>query len=192
MHRTTARASHAGFNNEPLVLSAEPPRWFACRTRPRAEKRVEHLLAERGIEVYLPRIARERQWADRRRVVQFPLFPDYVFGRFATEQIHRVLTTPGVAMVVYHSGRPAPIRDAEIENLRLLARGLDALRQEPVPHPFRERDWVRVTDGPFLGLKGVVTQFRGRRHVVAGVRTLGQGIVLFIESGLLESITPDD
>jgi len=57
-------------------------RWYACRTRARAEKRAARLLSGNGVESYLPPIERQRQWADRKKRVAFPLFPGYVFARF--------------------------------------------------------------------------------------------------------------
>jgi transcription antitermination factor NusG len=73
----------------------EAPHWYACYTRARHEKRVDEQLAERGLETYLPLLARERQWSDRRKVVEFPLFPGYVFCRFTLDELHEVLTVPG-------------------------------------------------------------------------------------------------
>jgi transcription antitermination factor NusG len=163
-------------------------RWYACQTRSRAEKRVERLLMDRGIEAYLPRVHRERRWADRTRIVEFPLFPGYVFGRFRLDQLHPVLATVGLTTVVRLAGRPAPIADDEIENLRRLAAGVAATSQRPQPQPFSEGDWVRVIGGPFGDLEGVVVQLRGKRHVLAGLRAIGQGIVVFIEAGRLQKI----
>lgn len=147
---------------------------------------------DRGVEAYLPRVQQVRQWADRRTIVEFPLFPGYVFGRFRLDQLHPVLATTGLTTVVHLGGRPAPIRDTEIENLRRLTAGLVATQQQAEPEPFREGVWVRVVDGPFQGLEGVVTEMRGGRHVVAGLRAIRQGVLVFIETGRLEPIdTPD-
>lgn len=165
-----------------------PPRWYACRTRARAEKRVERLFADRGIEAYLPRISHERQWADRRTTVQFPLFPGYVFGRFEVRMLHTVLSTTGVTTVVRLGDRPTPIRDTEIENVRRLEAGLAATNQPALPQPFREGEWVCVMSGPFHGLAGIVVELRGRRHVQAGFRMLGQGVLVLIGSGRLRRI----
>lgn len=163
-------------------------RWYACYTRARAEKRVERQLLERDVEAWLPVAERERIWADRRKVVRFPLFPGYVFGRFALNGLHGVLSVPGVATIVRLNGRPAPIRDEEIDNIRRMVDGLAVTRQEPELRRFCEGDWVRVADGPFAGLEGVVLELRGRRHVLAGLRALGQGLSICIEGARLTRI----
>jgi len=167
---------------------AEPGQWYVCYTRSRAEKRVERLLLERRIEAYLPTIELKRKWADRTRLVTFPLFPGYVFGRFTLHHLYRVLAIPGVSSVVRLGGRLAPIPDAEIENIRRLAAGLCGRDRQPELRPFQEGDTVRVSDGPFRGVEGVVIQVRGRAHVLVGLRAIGQCISLCIDEHLLEPI----
>ena len=71
----------------------EETRWYACRTRARAEKKVDELLGRAGFETHLPLVVRERQWADRRKLVAFPLFPGYTFARFDLTRYLDVLTT---------------------------------------------------------------------------------------------------
>lgn len=120
--------------------------------------------------------------------MEFPLFPGYVFGRFRLDQLHPVLATTGLTTVVHLAGRPAPIRDTEIENLRRLTAGLVATKQQAEPQAFREGIWVRVVDGPFRDLEGVVTELRDDRHVLAGLRTVGQGILVFVDTSRLVAI----
>ena len=114
------RAAEAGG----VGASPDQPRWYACYTRARHEKQVDRLLRERGFESFLPLIPRVSQWKDRKRLVEWPLFPSYVFGRFGLADVHTVLATPGVASLVRTSGRPAAIADEELANVRLLLRGL--------------------------------------------------------------------
>ncbi len=172
----------------PAELYAEA-RWYACYTRARHEKQVEKLLQQRGIDSYLPTLRRERQWKDRRKQVEFPLFPSYVFGRFTLGQIHDVLTTPGVSTIVRTRGYPTPIREHELENVRLFAQALERTGLEPAPRPLpREGDRVRVTDGPFRGVEGLVLETRGRKRVLVGLQAIGQGLEVDIGADVLELI----
>ena len=164
------------------------PHWYACYTRARAEKRVEQLLLEQNLDAYLPTMTRERVWADRKKLVVFPLFPSYVFGRFSHAELHSVLSIPGVATVVRYAGRLAPIADAEIENIRLLATGLACTDQHPEPQPLREGQWVRVVDGPFKGMEGVLIEEPRRTCVLAGLRTIGQGLTIRIDHAMIQAI----
>ena len=164
--------------------------WYACYTRGRHEKRVDALLGERGIDSYLALVPRERQWHDRKKVVEFPLFPSYVFVRSQRQALSVVLSTPGIVSVVRFNGRPVPVPDEEIENVRrfteALARaGLDG----PEPAPFvEEGQRVRVLSGSFEGVEGVVVERRGGDRVLlqVGVRTIRQGIKVELEARSLE------
>ena len=168
------------------------PRWYACYTKARHEKRVDALLRERGIETFLPLVPRVSQWKDRKKMVDWPLFPSYVFGRFALTDTHRVLSVPGVATLVKANGRPVWIVESELENVRLFARALATGDVEPEPRPFfAEGEWVEVMDGPFKGVRGVVEQQRGRRRVLIGLKAIGQGLEIDIDTSALRPLSED-
>jgi transcription antitermination factor NusG len=177
-------------------LQGEPaasPKWYACFTRARAEKRVAELLSERGVETFLPLVSRMSQWKDRRKAVDWPMFPSYVFGRFDLRDAHIVLATPGVVALVKAAGRPIPIDEAELENVRRFVAVLrsGALEVQPKPAPyFTEGEWVEVVDGPLAGLRGVVVESRGRRRILIGLHAIGQGMDVHIDPRVLRSI-PD-
>jgi transcription antitermination factor NusG len=173
----------------PASVSADAAekRWYACWTRSRHEKRVSRMLEERGVETFLPLVPRQQQWRDRRRIVDFPLFPSYVFSRFSLDESARILSIPGVAGLVRSNGQPAAIPEDELDNVRRFAALLrnGGLAAEPCAY-FAQGVEVEVLAGPFAGLRGVVTEHRGRRRVVVGLRAIGQGMVLDIETRLLK------
>lgn len=170
------------------AAAREATRWYACWTRSRHEKRVHRMLEERGVEAFLPLVARERQWRDRRRVIELPLFPSYVFGRFDLRDAALVLGVPGVAGLVRMAGRPVAIAEAELENVRRFAEMLRNADVEPEPcQYFAKGEEVEVVAGPFRGLRGVVTELRGRSRVVVGLRAIGQGMALTIDARSLVS-----
>lgn len=163
--------------------------WYACYTRARHEKQVESLLQQRGFESYLPLIPRLRQWKDRKKLVEFPLFPSYVFGRFSLRDMHGVLSTPGISTIVRVNGQPTPIPEEEIANVRRFASAVHETGTQPEPAPFlAEGQWVRVVEGPFEGVEGQVVERRGRRRVLVGVEAIGQGLEIDIEARLLKPI----
>jgi transcription antitermination factor NusG len=167
------------------------PRWYACYTKARHEKRVDAQLRERGIETFLPLVMRVRQWKDRRKEVEFPLFPSYVFGRFALTEAHRVLSVPGVSTLVKANGRPVWIAENELENVRLFARALAAGKVEPEPELrpfFAVGELVEVLDGPFAGVHGVVQQQRGRRRILIGLKAIGQALEVDVSKCTLRSL----
>lgn len=144
----------------------DTPRWYACRTRARAEKRAARLLAGNGVESYLPVIDQLRQWSDRKRRVAFPLFPGYVFARFDLRKTYEVLNTPGIVTIVRANGYPTPLRDKELESVRILVTGVNAGHGMPRPVEKLEiGQEVIVTEGPFSGMRGMQVEDRGRTRV---------------------------
>jgi transcription antitermination factor NusG len=165
------------------------PRWYACYTRSRHEKAVDERLRGLGLEVFLPTVARVRQWHDREKIVEWPLFPSYVFARFGMDALSRVLGTPGIATVVRFNGQPIPIPDHEIDNVRRLAAGLERAETEPEPTPMVEMGRaVRIVSGPLEGVRGIVSEYRGagRVLVTVGLRSIGQGMKVEVDAGLVE------
>jgi transcription antitermination factor NusG len=167
----------------------ENAQWFACYTRARHEKRVEALLRERGFDSYLPTFPRVRQWKDRKKLIDWPLFPGYVFGQFPVGELYRVVSIPGVATIVRTNGRPVPVRFEDLENVRRFAQALADVDVAPELVPFvGVGQWVRVREGPFEGVCGVVLEQRNRRRVRVGVEAIGQGLEVDIDTRLLEPV----
>lgn len=165
------------------------PHWYACYTRARHEKQVEQLLRQRGYESYLPLVPQLRQWKDRKKLVEFPLFPSYVFGRFTLKELHGILTTPGISTIVRTNGYPTPIPDRDILNVQRFAQAIAQTGIETEQRPFLvEGQWVRVLEGPFEGVEGVVIEQRGRKRVLVGVEAIGQGLEIDIDTRLLKPI----
>ncbi len=172
----------------PAELYSEP-HWYACYTRARHEKQVEAQLRQRGMESYLPLVQQMRQWSDRKKAVQFPLFPSYVFGRFRLADLHNVLTTPGVSTIVRANGYPTPIPPGDLDNVKHFVAALADSGLEPDPRPFlAEGQWVRVMEGPFEGVEGIVVEARGRKRVLVGLAAIGQGLEIDIDTRLLKAI----
>jgi len=144
-------------------------------------------LAERGFQTFLPLIPRLQQWKDRQKLVEFPLFPSYVFARFTLLDVHTILRLPGVSTIVRLGGQPAAIPEREIENVRRFATVVAELGLEPEPVPYLgEGDRVRVAAGPLRGVEGVVVERRGRHRVLVGLRVIGRGLEVDIDRRYLK------
>ena len=175
-------------DSTPWELYSEP-RWYACRTRARAEKKVDALLEGSGVQSYLPLVEQEREWADRRKRVAFPLFPGYVFARFTLGEIHDVLKVRGVVTVVRNNGHPTPVREEEINCVRKLAEGVNETGVLPLAADFLEPGQrVVVTGGPFEGMTGVLLEERGRTRVVIRVSAIRQALSVQLDRGCLRPL----
>ena len=164
-------------------------RWYACRTRARAEKQVDRRLARSGVECYLPLMEQERQRADRKKRVAFPLFPGYIFARFNLSDIHEILRTAGVVTIVRTNGYPTPLREEELDSVRVLAEGANQTGIVPSPTDYLEpgREVV-VIDGPFRGMQGVLLEMRGVARVAVRLSAIRQAMSLELNRAAVRSI----
>jgi transcription antitermination factor NusG len=93
-------------------------KWLAVYSRPRWEKKVNQLLTEKGFESYCPLNKVRRKWSDRVKVVEEPLFKSYVFVKVKEEDRTAVRMTSGVINFVYWDGKPAVIKEREINAIK--------------------------------------------------------------------------
>jgi signal transduction histidine kinase len=100
---------------QPVTL---PKQWFAIYTKPRWEKKIDAVLIRKGVNSWGPIQKTERFWSDRKKIIDEPLFRSYVFVQIDATERATVLSTPGVLNFVYYVGKPAIIRDEEIEIIK--------------------------------------------------------------------------
>jgi len=169
-------------------MNPAQPEWYACRTRPRAEKQAGRLLKLRGVQSYVPLLERERQWSDRKKRVGFPLFAGYVFAQFSLASLHEVLSTPGIVTVVRQGGSPARVRSEELESVRVLVQCVNAGNAPPEPAEFLETGQeVIVSHGPFSGIRGVLVEDRGRTRVVIRLTALRRALSVELPREILRA-----
>src|SRR4051794_3136598 len=127
--------------------------WYAIWTRSHFEPTVAADLAAKGIECYLPAVREVHQWKDRKKAVDVPLFPGYVFVRFLdTDQARlQVLRSRGAVRILGHDNAVEPIPNEQIDAVRLL---LESQRPFSVHPLLREGAIVRVKAGPLKGVEG--------------------------------------
>ncbi|MFZ3217906.1 MAG: UpxY family transcription antiterminator [Candidatus Acidiferrales bacterium] len=161
------------------------PAWFAVQTRPRHEKKVSAELQEKGISAFLPLVPTVRQWSDRRRVVEMPLFSQYVFVRIAQSLNTRVsvLRTNGVTNFVGTRGIGLPIPNEQIERVQaVVAQGV------PVSaHPYLSvGKRIRIKGGSLDGLQGILTAVHGDQTLVVSVELIHRSIAIRIAGFTVE------
>jgi transcription antitermination factor NusG len=182
------RRSRTRIDDE-VAVSADGPRWYACRTRARSEKKVDRLLTAAGITSYVPLIERVRAWSDRSKRVAFPLFPGYVFARSTLDFLPEIVRTPNLIEIVRVNGAPTPIRETEIESIRSLVHGSQAIGEEPAAHEYLVRgQQVRVIQGPFKDMVGILTEVRGKTKIVVRLTAIRQAVSVEMASGFVSPV----
>lgn len=154
-------------------------RWHALRTRSRHETVVRQELQDTQIETFLPTVTRWSRWRDRKKQVEWPLFPGYCFARFGPSARLTVLRRRGVANIVSFGGDPAPIPDAEIDQLRQLVE--TDLRYDPCPL-VKEGTLVEVVHGPLRGVVGNLVRKGAHARLVLSVELIGQGVTVKVDA----------
>lgn len=165
-----------------LTVSAVEPgsqAWFAVWTRSRHEARVRDQLVEKGVDTFLPTVARWSRWKDRKRRIEWPLFPGYCFARFDPAESLPILKCSGVVSLVSCQGRPAPIPDHEIESVRTLVR--TDLRYDPCPL-IQEGQTVEVVSGPLRGVIGLLVRKGSHARLILSVGLIGQGVSVEVDA----------
>lgn len=131
--------------------------WYVFYTRSRQEKKVKELLIRSGYEVFLPTQKVMRQWSDRKKKVEVPLFHSYIFVREQPHRIPEILQTPGIAWNIRHNGKPAILRQEEFDLInRFITTGYFMETSGEV-ESFEVGDRARVVDGPLAGVTGMLT-----------------------------------
>lgn len=159
-------------------------RWLAVYTKPRWEKKVDQLLKEKGTESYCPLNKVRRQWSDRIKVVEEPLFKSYVFVKIDDEDRSAVRMTPGVINFVYWEGKPAVIKEKEIATIRRFLDEYENVEVQPMQLKVEQR--VKIITGPFMDQEGKVLDVRHKTVKVA-IDSLGYLLVAYIERSKLTS-----
>lgn len=150
------------------------PRWFAIRVSPRWELHSSSELSLRGLDTFLPLCRFKRQWSDRIKVIEQPLFPGYLFVRFCLGDRIRVLQAPGVKQIVGIGNTPSPISDSEIDNLKALASSGSSLAPWPYLHAGQR---IRINHGPLAGIEGFVARAdQGEPRIVVSVDLLQRSV----------------
>ena len=129
--------------------------WMAIYTKPRSEKKTAARLEKNGIHVYCPTYTTLRQWSDRKKKVELPVFSSYIFVKVTEGERYSVLQDPAVLNFVFWLGKPAIIRDEEIDRLRKFLEGIP-LEDEVEVVDWKPGDKIRIHRGPFEGWEGNV------------------------------------
>jgi transcription antitermination factor NusG len=161
------------------MSSTHDPSWYAIWTRSRHEQVVREQIERRQIDTFLPTITRWSRWKDRKKKVDWPLFPGYCFARFTPEDSLAVLRCTGVVNIVSFDGRPAPIPEHEIEGIRRLVES--DLQYDPCPL-IHEGTLVEVKHGALTGVIGRLVRKGTRARLVLAVDLIGQGVSVEVDA----------
>jgi transcription antitermination factor NusG len=168
-------------------MSENTKNWFALYTRPRCEKKADTLLVQKNIESWCPLQKVERQWSDRKKIIEEPLFKSYLFVHINEEERARVLQTDGVLNFVHHSGKPAVIREEEIDLIKSYLQDKDASITTQSWETLEENIKVKIKHGIFMDNTGTVVR-SGKKKVYVRLESLGQVMIVEFPSAFVKPL----
>ena len=160
--------------------------WYVVYVRSHHEKKVHLLFIDKGIESSLPLIKTTRQWSDRKKKVEIPLFRGYVFVRIdINKDMLNILQTDGVVKFIGIRSKPSRIPDNEIHWIHMMMEKSFEVRNEK-EMPVCEK--VHVIAGPFKGIEGTVIRTGNRSRLVVLIETIMHAVSVEISPNYLEKV----
>jgi transcriptional antiterminator RfaH len=159
--------------------------WYVIYTKSRYEKAVADKLALFGIEVYCPLLKRKKLWSDRWKLVEEPLFRSYCFVRLEDKDRDRIFTVPGVVRYVYHSGKPAVIREKEMDLLKSWLMQYD--HNSILAENLNTNDRIRIRSGALIDKEAEVLESKGN-YALLLLEDLGLQVRVDLRKNIVEKI----
>lgn len=147
-----------------MVLSNNT-NWYVLYTAPRAEKQVKERLTAQNVECWLPLHRTPRVWSDRVKMVDIPLFTSYIFVRCTDSVLRSLLQVYGVSRIVYYNGKPAIVRQKEIDAIQVFL-------EQAAEHPLCTGDEVEILCGAMKNVSGKIKKIK-KNHLLLYLEQLG-------------------
>ena len=161
----------------------ESKSWFAVYVKSRTEKKVAAELQKLEIEYFLPIIKELRQWSDRKKWVEVPLFRSYVFVHIEPQDYFRVLQVNGASRYITFEGKAVAIPNQQIEAVRYFLNGKD---QDPIDETsWKKGKKVEIISGSLTGLSGELVEVKGKQKVKVEIEAVGSSILIEIKKNKL-------
>ena len=161
-------------------------KWFAIYVKSRSEKKVLKLLEDIGIESFLPLITRVKQWSDRKKKVEEPLFRSYLFVNIPLNDYYTVLNVNGVVKFITFEKKPVPVPENQIIAIKeyLNDTELHSINYED----FKEGELVRVKTGQMKDLVGRFVKINGKHRVIIDIEAVGQSLAVNVARSNVEAV----
>lgn len=154
--------------------------WYAIRVQSKHETVASATLCGKGYEVFLLLFRSRRQWSDRIKEIELPLFPGYLFCRFSAGRLLPILTTPGVISIVGAGKTPIAIADEEIAAVESIVRS--GLPAQPWPS-MSVGSRVYIHRGALARVEGIVLNAKKSLRLLVSIRLLQRSVAVEIERG---------
>lgn len=162
--------------------------WHALYVKSRSEKKVLSQLEDMGIQAYLPLITSVKQWSDRRKKVEEPLFKSYVFVCSSDKEYISILNIYGVVRFVRFEGVAVVVPENQILAIKKFVEDYEHGEEFKMMNSadLKVGQMVRIINGPLKGLVGRLDTIRNKRHLIVYIEVVGQYIPVHIPRAKVE------
>lgn len=167
------------------MMNYSDKKWYVFYTYPKFEKKLHECLIKENYDVLLPMHWIVRQWSDRKKKLNVPMFPNYIFVNVEYNRIFDILKNPKVISTVKFNNKSAFLRQKEIEYLKNIA---EANYSVKVSQGLKVGDPIMIAGGPLCGLEGVLVEERGNHRFAVQIKSLLQSILIDVPSCYVESL----
>ena len=159
--------------------------WYAVNTRPRWEKKVAQILDTKGIENYCPVNKVVKQWSDRKKIILEPIFKCYVFVKVEEQKKWDVKRIDGILNYVYWLGKPAKIKEEEIDTIKKFLHEFSDVAVEQIGLQVNQK--VRIRQGVLMNYEGILLELSGSRAFVK-IESMGLQLSAHFDKKNIENI----
>jgi transcription antitermination factor NusG len=152
---------------------AQEKKWYVIYTRPRWEKKIALLLLDKEIEHYCPLNKVTKQWSDRKKIIEEPLFKGYIFVKRSVHDKWDIKMIPGVLNYVHWLGKPAVVKESDIKIIKKFLQEFNDVEVTDANIAMHEK--VQVKQGLMMNYKGIVLEVLGNK---AKVKIYSMGLIL--------------
>lgn len=173
-------------SNINLIVTKNKRLWYAVYCKSRNEKKVSKLLVENGIDHFLPLVKTLKQWSDRKKWVEEPLFKSYLFVNITPGQYYDVLNIPGAIRYITFEGKAVAVPEKQILAIKLF---LNEEEDKTITvDKFQVGDKIEIMKGSLVGLQGNLVKIHGKQKVKIEIESVGQSLILTIPKAHLKII----
>ena len=160
--------------------------WYAIYVRSKAEKKVAFELSRSGIDHYLPLKKVLKQWSDRKKWIEEPLFKSYIFVYVDQHDYYKALQIQGAVKYISFEGKAVAIPPTQIDAIRYYL-------SEKEPEEIDFNQWkkgqkVEVISGSMAGLIGKMVQLKGKNWLIIEIEAIGHSINIQIPKSKIKPI----
>lgn len=162
--------------------------WYALYVRSRAEKKVYAYLQDMGVEAYLPLVTKMKQWSDRLKKVEEPLFKSYLFVRANEKNHYSILSIPGVTKFVSFEHKAVTVPENQIKAIKKYCNDYEDEEKTLEEVELHEGQLVRITSGEMMGLIGRLAHINNKKRLIVYIESVGHYLPINIPRTKVEPV----